>query len=401
MNALVTLILIGALGFLLGQFLFLRPRPGSWLERFFLSGAEFVLLGALIGPRGFRLLDPTELVHLEPFLILALSWVGLLVGLQLRWGVLVRFPRAYFSFAILEAVVALLAVGAALVLLFLWWVPTPDALDHHRWRAAFCLATVAALSSPTELAAHPGIRVRAGHAAGLLRFVPAVAPVVGLAGVAVLFSIWHVSDGLPGAEAAWVWLLASVGGGLVLGVLFHLLLRTTNERDEIVVVVLGMALFAGGAASVFRLSPLVVCLVVGAVLGNLRSASQEALLHMFMRFERPLYVALLVLAGAAWAWDNLWGYALAALYLLLRAVGKAAGVRMAALVTPLPFRPGSRWWLGLMPQGAMAVAIAVSYRMAYYDPMVEIVFSAILVSTLVLGLFPGMYMRAALGEDRS
>jgi hypothetical protein len=84
MNALVALILIGALGFVSGHLLFLRPRPGSFYERFMLSGAEFLVLGAVIGPTGLRILDQGTLTNLEPFLILALSWIGLLLGIQLK-----------------------------------------------------------------------------------------------------------------------------------------------------------------------------------------------------------------------------------------------------------------------------------------------------------------------------
>ena len=102
MNALVALILIGTLGFIAGRFLFLRPRPGSIYERFILSGAEFLIIGAIIGPGGVGLLDARTLVGLEPFLILALSWIGLLIGIQLRWRHLIRFPLAYFEFGILQ-----------------------------------------------------------------------------------------------------------------------------------------------------------------------------------------------------------------------------------------------------------------------------------------------------------
>ena len=73
MNALLALILIGALGLIFGRFLFLRPRPGSWVERFFLSGMEFLAVGALLGPSGLKILNQESLAGLEPFAVLALT----------------------------------------------------------------------------------------------------------------------------------------------------------------------------------------------------------------------------------------------------------------------------------------------------------------------------------------
>jgi Kef-type K+ transport system membrane component KefB len=396
MDALVALILIGALGFAFGRFLFLRPRPGSWYERFMLSGAEFLVIGAVIGPSGVEILDRSTLSHLEPFLILALSWIGLLIGIQLRWRHLLRFPWAYFQVAGIQALVSLGVVLAGLGLLFWLWTPTA-AESAHRWRAALCLAAVATLSSPTEAVRHEGLQAHGGHVAGLLRFVPAIDPLVALAGIGVLFSLWHGGEAVFGIRlGAGQWILASAGGGLVLGALFLLLLWSTGDSDELTLVVLGMALFSGGLASVFQLSPLVVCLVEGLVLSNWR-VHEDRLLHMFLRLERPLYIILLVLAGAMWRFEDLWGYALAAAFILLKFGAKFLGTRTAIAVTPLPFSVPDRFWMGLVPQGAMAIAIAVSYRVVYEDGMAEIVFAAALVSTVVFTLVSRNLISQALG----
>jgi len=398
MNALLAIILIGALGFIFGRFLFLRPRPGSWVERFFLSGVEFLVVGALLGPFGLKVLDREILSGLEPFAVLTLTWVGLLMGLQLRYRHLTHFPVAYFRVALVEGAVALALAFAVLAALFALWTPG-GALASDRMRAALCLAAVAALSSPTAAALHGPGGARAGHSAGLLRFVPAIDPLISLAGFAFLFAAWHVSSGVlrvtPGTME---WILVSIAGGLVLGFVFLLLLRTTAETDEVMLLVLGMAIFSGGLASVFHLSPLVIGLVVGTLLGNARHC-HERLMPIFMRLERPLYIALLVLAGAAWRFDDPWGYVLAAIYLVVRISVKFLGIRIALATTSLPFQPPRRWWLGTLPQGAMAIAIAVSYGVVYRDELAGRIFSAILVSTAVLTLASGKLVSAALQPD--
>lgn len=397
MKALVALILIGALGFVMGRFLFLRPRPGSIYERIILSGAEFLVIGALIGPSGLGILDHATVAALEPFLILALSWVGLLIGIQLRWRHLIRFPWPYFEFGLLQATVAMIVTFVALAWILGQWTPVPAA-DADRWRAALCLAAIATLSSPSEAMLHERA-ARGGHLAGLLRFTAAIDPLVGLGGLALLVSLWHGEGAILGVELTPLqWLLASVTGGMVLGGVFLLLLWSIRESDELVLVVLGMALFSGGLASVFHLSPLVVCLVVGIVLSNWRP-HQEQILHMFLRLERPLYVTMLVLAGASWKFGEPWGYLLATLFVLVKFGAKFVGVRAATAATPLPFAVPPRWWGGLVPQGAMAIAIAVSYLMVFDDPLADIVFSAILVSTVLFTFISRPLVEMALGSD--
>jgi len=398
MNALVALILIGALGFAMGRFLFLRPRPGTLYERFMLSGAEFLAIGAVIGPSGLQILDRWTLTNLEPFLILALSWIGLLLGIQLRWRHLIRFPWPYFQVSLVQGAVTLGLCFGALALLFFFWTPVVAAAAD-RWRAALCLGAVAALSSSTEAALHEPRAAKGGHVAGLLRFVPAIDPLVTLLGLGLLFSFWHSGRQAVGVEfSGFQWLLASVGGGLLLGSLFLLLLASVHQSDEAVLAVLGMAIFSGGLASVFHLSPLVVGLIQGILISNWRR-QEDLLLNMLLKLERPLYVALLVLAGAAWRFDEPAGYLLAVLFIALRVGAKFLGVRTALAVTRLPFHVPGRWWLGLVPQGAMAIAVAVSYGLIYDDPLGRATFSAILLSTVVLTLLGRPLVHSALSDQ--
>lgn len=398
MNALVALILIGALGIVAGRFLFLRPRPGSWYERFILSGAEFLVIGAVIGPSGLGVLDGRTLVQLEPFLLLALAWIGLLIGLQLRWPHLVRFPGAWFRVAGIQAAVAMAVTFAGLGLLFSVWTPMSASPDDA-WRGALCLAAVAALSSPAEAVRHR--RKNGGNVVDLLRFVPAVDPLVALIGVGALFAFWHGSSGNLGLDLGTLeWTLVSVGGGLVLGALFLLLLASVSESDERVLVVLGMAIFSGGLASVFHLSPLVVCLFEGIVLAN-GPARHDHLMHLFLRMERPLYVSLLVLAGASWRFQDPWGYALAGIFLAFKFAGKFLGTKAALAVTPLPFTLPRQWWMGLTPQDAMAIAIAVSYDVIYEDRLAQTVISAVLISTVIFSFLSQALMERALRREEA
>jgi hypothetical protein len=138
--------------------------------------------------------------------------------------------------------------------------------------------------------------------------------------------------------------------------------------------------------------------VEGVILGNF-APRHERLMQMFLRLERALYVILLVLAGAMWDFADPWGYVLTAVFLLVRLGSKRVGVAAALAAVHIPFPLPRRWWLGLAPQGALAVAIAASFAVVHRDPLARSVFSAVLLSTVILHMLSGRIIDAALAPD--
>ena len=84
--------------------------------------------------------------------------------------------------------------------------------------------------------------------------------------------------------------------------------------------------------------------------------------------------------------------------MLLKFGAKFLGAKVAIAATPIPFEITGHWWQGLVPQGAMAVAIAVSYHMVYTDPLSQIIYSAILVSTVLFAFISRPLVENALGS---
>jgi hypothetical protein len=67
-------------GYILAYLLFdrLRDRYG------YVGGAEYVLIGVLLGPRVTGLLDAQQVQDLTPLVSLALGWLGMLLGTYFR-----------------------------------------------------------------------------------------------------------------------------------------------------------------------------------------------------------------------------------------------------------------------------------------------------------------------------
>jgi Kef-type K+ transport system membrane component KefB len=145
--------------------------------------------------------------------------------------------------------------------------------------------------------------------------------------------------------------------------------------------------FASGAAYYLNLSPIFINLVLGIMLAN-TSSIRHRLLEMMHSVEKPFYVVILVFAGAAWnlaALAERWPlFAFCAgLYLLLRYWGKSFGGYAAYTTSENPEQLPRRIGLGLLSQGAVAVAMIVNYRQVYKNEFIDIAISCVLVSVIL------------------
>ncbi len=122
----------------------------DWLGRRFLvvSGAEYLLLGILLGPQVSGLIGADVFGGFAPFLTLALGWVGVVVGAQFSLPELVRIPAPPFRIAFFEALLTLVAVSAAMLAVFTGLLGT---LPEEAVFPAVALGAVATASAPTGI----------------------------------------------------------------------------------------------------------------------------------------------------------------------------------------------------------------------------------------------------------
>jgi multidrug transporter EmrE-like cation transporter len=131
-----------------------------------------------------------------------------------------------------------------------------------------------------------------------------------------------------------------------------------------VLFLLGIAAFASGAALQLQVSPLFVSVVMGAVVANF-SADPQRVFKVLQNWEKPIYVVFLMLAGAILDFSTLWIAVLAVAYALVRGGGKVLGNVAMVRVIPLDFSPPRRLGLGLIPQGGISLAMAISFVLTY------------------------------------
>lgn len=376
------LILLGLLG---ARLSLAAARAPLGARLILASGTHFIFLGFLLGDHVFDLFNRSLIDQLYPFLALGIGWIGFLFGLQLDRRHLRRFPPRYLMITILQAVLAFaifLALGSVLL-------SGADAWGEHRTLALFVTAATACVSTPAGIALISHSFLVRGNVSQLLYFIASLDAVVGIIALQITYAFQGRATFAPaGAIVAQpiAWIGLAVLLGAVFGVLFLWITWTKPGSREMMLFLLGLVLFAGGAALYLGLSPLFVATIAGAIVANLSPLRRRAY-ALLQAWEQPIYVILLILAGALLTFPTWFVVPLALGYLLVRVVAKLVASYLATHAVRLPFRAPAEIGAGLVSQGGISLAMVVSVVLTYGAleldgrAIVDVVFS-----TVVLGV---------------
>ncbi len=362
MNPLLGVLFLLLLGLLGARISFTDRRRALGPGLILATGTHFVFVGFLLGSTVLGLLTRDLIERLYPFLALGLGWIGLLFGLQLDRRHLRRFPPAYLAATLLQAVVALALFLGAGSLLFRaagnWSAQTRIGL--------LIAAATACVSTPSGIALIRHNFLVRGKVSELLLFIASLDALVGIVALQATYALFHPAGPLAmhGAWLAARWLAAALALGVAFGVVFLWLTRPVSEREELVLFLLGLVVFAAGAALYVGVSPLFVCATTGAVIANF-STLRRRVYTLLEAWEKPVYVVLLVLAGALMEFSTWLVVPLCIGYAMTRGAAKLAGGWIAPAVRRLPFDVPKRLGLGLIPQGGISLAMVISATLTY------------------------------------
>lgn len=367
----------------------------DWLGRRFLiaSGAEYLMLGILLGPQLSGILSREAVESLAPVTTLALGWVGAVVGVQFYLPSLVRVNAITYGVALTESCLTFLVVGLLETLAIGWLSDVPFTVAAAPAAALAGIATASSSAGVALAARHLRARGAEVEQLGISSLVNGTVAVVAFG---VIASIWHPPVFVLGrAITPTEWVAVTLGIGVVGGILFHLFLGRESHVDRLFISLTGGVILVSGAASYVRVSPLLAALCFGAILVN-TSRSRAEIVAALTRVERPFYFVLLVFAGAAWRPStSAWWLPVVVLFLAARTAGKLGGARIAARWSGMLPVLGPDWGRALLGQGPLALAIALSY--VYLGGAIPyLVFTAAVVSVLLTDLLSPQLVRSVL-----
>jgi Kef-type K+ transport system membrane component KefB len=387
----LTLVAVVAAGYLAA-----RLAAGALARRFLIvSGAEYLILGVLLGPRVSGLISANVIDSFGPFITLAIGWMGAVIGSEFHLKRMLRFRGELYQVAFIEAVLVVAIVGGAMlaILTRLLAIPLLDALAPAASLGAIAVTTSA---SGIALAGRRLVRDRAARTPLLrqLQVTGGMDAAVGVLAFGIVLCIVHVpppGDIRPPTPTEWA--VITIGIGVVGGILYHLFLGGERDPDRLFVALAAAITLASGTAAYARLSPLLPTMLIGAILAN-TARNRHEIGQVLHRVQHPLYLVLLIFAGAAWRVPGrLWVLPIAA-FILIRLLAKIGSARVATRLSGMSGALGRDWGLALIGQGSLAAAIALNYRIFDDSDLSNVVFTAGLVSVLATDLLSARFVRA-------
>ncbi|MBW2220568.1 MAG: hypothetical protein JRF40_13950 [Deltaproteobacteria bacterium] len=380
MKIFFVLIIILFLAFSGYHLTFRSLRLPLFARKFYLTGIEFLFLGLLLGPQFFNIMDVETYFNLQPLVGLLLGWIGLICGFQFEIRMLRRAPVEFLLSGILVGLFVWGCVFGAAYLVLTFFFSFSRVANIL---IAITLASTASCTSHTGLALFrkdtapervPVIR--------LLGYISSLDGLIGLIlfGLAFLFRPFLDSGTVSFHDFFQVlWVMIGVGAGLLL--VFSLLLAKRRDSEELILIVIGVAVLGSGAASILGISPLFTSFFIGFCVVNL-SREKERIFDMLISIEKPIYLLVLFFLGVNLHLDSGWLFVLALLFCLYRYAGKiAAGFLLVRSIPALRNYPPFLG-LGLLDQGGLALAIALDFQIGIQIDIASWVVSLVLLATI-------------------
>jgi hypothetical protein len=360
---------------------------------FYLSGLEFILLGMLLGPMFFNVLDENSIRGLEPLMALLLAWVGMLFGFQFEISMLRRFPVIQFLAAIGEGLVTLVLVFAGVYMTFGYF---PEIPENMKVIYSIALAAAAACTAQTGLA----LVAAANHTVNkdslnLICYISSI----GGAGALIVYGFVFLFRPETSFSVSFLHRLGIEAGMTIaacfsLLLLYALFLTKRRRSEELNLVIIGMAVLSSGMASMLNLSPLLLNFFMGFCLVNL-SIEKERIFNLLISVEKPVYLIILIFLGAHFKLDSSWPLILALSYILFRTLGKFSGWFLVLALKPDSKKHSPKLGLALIDQGGLPLAILLDLLLGFRGEFTRIVISVAIVG-IIFNDITGMYFQKQL-----
>ncbi len=342
------------------------------------TGLIPLAVGALAGPEGLSLVDTGTATQLEPLFVIGCAWVALIVGLQARPVLLRRVPATLWHLVGVD-----LAVAALLAFLA---ITTLSRLDSTLDAGALLFGgttVFVALSgwNPETRSLRVRFEVASGRLATIIQAGSGLAALLSL----TLASVAASSQEPAGVARAMLAAAAIVGAGWV--VMADRVPESALATRRMVVLV-GMMAFAAGAAGIVGIGPMMLALLIGVAVANVRGPLLS--IESVAQKLEPL-AAWLVQLGA-----GLYGASTHSMWWLLLPISLAATrfVLKPALLRDALRREGSSVDLSspLMQatarQAPLAVALALNFALFTPSTLARDILLAVALAAPIVAIMP-------------
>jgi len=343
MNVLLALAIAMAMGLLLSRVIKLIHLPNV---------TAYLIAGLLVGPFVLNVLTAEMNAELAIISDVALGFIAYSIGSEFKLSYLKEIGAKPMVITLFEGCTASLMVFVTLVIL---GQPMPLCL---------ALGAIAAATAPAATLMVVRQYKANGPVTKMLLPVVAMDDALGLMLYAIMMAVARTIERGTALTVTTLLLkpLGEIFGSLALGVALGLVLvyvlRFFHSRGNKLTLTIMMVFTAVGLSSMWGLSSLLVCMMLGATMVNLCQQS-NVMLEQCDRFTPPLFLLFFVLSGANLDLAVLPTVGIVGIaYVISRAIGKALGGTMGAAVEKCDANIVKYLGLTLIPQAGVAIGMA-------------------------------------------
>ena len=310
----------------------------------------YIMAGILIGPHLLNLI-PADIADGMDFVAdIALAFIAFGVGKFFKREVIRATGMRVVIITVLESLLAGILVTAAMLFCF-----------HINWELSLLLGAIATATAPASTL----MTINQYHARG--DFVNILLQVVALDDVVCLLVFSIAAAIVDAAEEG-----ALTAAALLLPLLYHVLailigialsyvlswmLTPRRSSDNRLILVIAMLLGLSGICAIFDISPLLSCMVFGAVYIN--KTNDRELYRQLTSFTPPVMSVFFITSGMKLDVHALSAFGMIGVaYFLIRIVGKYAGSFLGCLVTHTDRKTRTYLGAALVPQAGVAIGLA-------------------------------------------
>jgi Kef-type K+ transport system membrane component KefB len=319
----------------------------------------YMIVGVLLGPSLFNILDTPTQNKLSFLTDIALGFVALSIGLELNFKSLKKLGGGIITVIFTESLAAFILVTAGVFIL------------TRNLPLSLVLGAIAPASAPAGTVAVIQEYKAKGSLTDTLYAVVGFDDGLGIIifGFASAIAQNMLKTDQSGSTIMLfveplMEILAAIGIGIVAGIIFMLLARTLKNKTEKLILIFALTLSVAGLSIMLDLSLILTNMVYGIIIVNTQSSKMLSDIKFELENIMPLvFVIFFTLAGA-----NLHISALpslgviGAVYIVCRTVGLMGGATIGASLSKMDPKIKKYLGFGIISQAGVAIGLALNVK---------------------------------------
>lgn len=379
-----TIVLLSLFTILVSGFVLTRLTNVLKLPR--VSG--YIIAGVVIGPCLMHLIPEVIVARMGFVSDIALAFIAFGVGKFFKKEVLQKTGKEVILITVSEALVAGILVSLSMHYIF-----------RLSWEFSLVLGAIATATAPASTM----MTINQYKAKG--EFVNTLLQVVALDDVVCLLAFSIVSAWVTGRESGElsfasvalpiVWNVLAIFLGALCGFILSKLLTPQRSRDNRLILVIAMLCGLSGICAAFDISPLLSCMVLGAVYINL--TKDKKLYRQIGNFTPPVMSIFFIVSGMNMDLNSFKAVGMIGVaYFFIRIVGKYLGTYLSCKLTGKSPEICKYMGFALVPQAGVAIGLAFLGRRLLPEEAGTLVMTIILSSSVLYELVGPICAKKAL-----